>query len=75
VIDGNTPARVTVEDRDSPTSTVIWNRQDALLLAGRCEGAAATALLAQIDAVFAPDVAHRHIPQFSLHYTVHRLDT
>jgi GNAT superfamily N-acetyltransferase len=69
VIDGHTPAWVYVDDVGTPTTAWMWNRQDAMLLAGRAGNDAANRALGQLigDRVI-PDVRRRYIPQLSLHY-------
>ena len=70
VIDGNTPAWVYADDPDEPGTAWMWNRQDAILLAGYGDDDRVNEAL---GALFAgkviPDAVRRHIPDLSLHYS------
>ena len=69
VIDGHTPAWVYADDADHPTAALIWDRQDAMLVAGDAAHAAFSAALAQaLAAEVLPDAAGRGVPVLSLHY-------
>lgn len=69
VIDGNTPAWVVVDDVSCPKTALMWNRQDALLLAGHDgDDAFNHAVDELITARVIPDARRRYIPQLSLHY-------
>ena len=65
VIDGFTPGRVAVDDLDHPRVSCLWNRMDALVLAG-APGDEGThrALARLIRCDWAPDALHRQIPWF-----------
>lgn len=68
VIDGNTPAWVLADDAECPRTALIWNRQDALLLAGALQDPSVSAALRDVIAgEIVPDARRRHIPQLSLH--------
>ena len=69
VIDRHTPAWVFVDDDRNPTTAWMWNRQDAMLLAGGAENDAVNRALGELisDRVI-PDARRRLIPQLSLHY-------
>lgn len=70
VIDGNTPGWVYVDDPDHPNTALIWNRQDALLLAGSAADTSVNAALRDLIATqIVPDAAGRGIPELSLHYS------
>jgi GNAT superfamily N-acetyltransferase len=69
MIDGHTPAWVFVDRADAPRSALMWNRQDAMLVAGDAASpafnrAAHTVITTQII----PDARERYIPELSLHY-------
>ena len=69
VIDGNTPAWMYVDDVRHPRMAWIWNRQDAILLAGYAGDEALNRALAElIGGKVVSDARRRHIPQLSLHY-------
>ena len=68
VIEGNTPAWVFVDAVERPRTALVWNRQDALLLAGSPQGPAVEAELKWVIAQeIVPDARQRHIPQLSFH--------
>lgn len=68
VIDGNTPAWVYVDDASDPQTGWMWNRQDAMLLAGCANDETDRALARLIDEKVIPDAKRRYIPALSLHY-------
>jgi RimJ/RimL family protein N-acetyltransferase len=70
VIEGNTPAWVIVDTVERPQTALMWNRQDALLLAGYPQKTKVKAALGvQIAEYIIPDAQRRCIPQLSLHYS------
>lgn len=69
VIDGNTPGRVVADDAERPTVAWLWNRQDAMLVAGLPDNAAFNvALRTLLDDEVMPDARSRGLPYLSLHY-------
>ncbi len=69
VIDGNTPAWVYADDPAFPTSALIWDKQDAMLVAGNAAHHAFAQALAHVLAdEILPDARRRGIPVLSLHY-------
>jgi len=69
VIDGNTGAWVYADDVSGPRSAFMWNRQDAMLLAGDVDNDAFNRALDRlITEEIIPDARERYIPQLSLHY-------
>ena len=69
VIDGNTPAWVYADDADYPTSALLWDQQDAMLVAGDASDAVFNAALARaLDSEILPDARRRGVPVLSLHY-------
>lgn len=69
VIDGNTPAWVYADAVHNPTAAFMWNRQDALLVAGASDNEAFNrGLAALIAEEVIPDARRRFIPYLSLHY-------
>jgi RimJ/RimL family protein N-acetyltransferase len=71
VVDGNTPAWVYADDPARPRTALMWNRQDALLLAGNSEDDSLNAALH--DAIAGPivaDAGQRGIPALSLHVSL-----
>jgi GNAT superfamily N-acetyltransferase len=72
VIDGNTPAWVLADGAERPRTALIWNRQDALLLAGALQDPRVNVELRGVIAEeIVPDARRRHIPQLSLHTEEH----
>lgn len=70
IIDGNTPAWVFTDRAPAPRTALLWNMQDALLLAGEAENSGLNADLAEIIAErIIPHATGRGIPELSLHYT------
>lgn len=68
VIEGNTPAWVFVDTVERPSTALIWNRQDALLLAGSTQVPSMDSELKRvIGGQIVPDARRRHIPRLSLH--------
>ena len=69
VIDGNTPAWVYADDADRPTTALIWDKQDAMLVAGLpANHAFNQALAGALDTEIFLDARGRGIPYLSLHY-------
>jgi hypothetical protein len=69
ILDGNTPAWVYADDVQDPHTAWMWNRMDAMLLAGRTgDDAVNQALATLIAGKVIPDARQRHIPELSLHY-------
>ncbi|MFC1961127.1 GNAT family N-acetyltransferase [Chloroflexota bacterium] len=69
VIDQNTPAWVFVDQKRKPGSALIWDKQDALLLAGyaECEEfnvAIGDTLVQRII----PDAQRRYVPEMTIYY-------
>jgi RimJ/RimL family protein N-acetyltransferase len=70
VIAGNTPAWVYADDARNPQTAWMWNRQDAMLLAGSPDNDIFNRALGElITTQVIPDAKRRCIPQLSLHYT------
>ncbi|MBN1955157.1 MAG: GNAT family N-acetyltransferase [Anaerolineae bacterium] len=69
ILDGHTPAWVYADDAEAPRTAWLWNRMDAMLLAGHAGDRAVNRSLAALirDRVI-PDARRRHIPALSLHY-------
>ena len=69
IIDGHTPAWVYVDQRTAPRQALLWNRQDALLLAGSPDNGTFNRA---VDGLFTgnilPDARARSIPQLALFY-------
>jgi RimJ/RimL family protein N-acetyltransferase len=69
VIDGNTRAWVYADDVSCPRSAFMWNRQDAMLLAGDADNDEFNRALDRlITEEIIPDARERYIPHLSLHY-------
>ena len=69
VIDGNTQAWVYTDDVHDPRTAFMWNRQDAMLLAGDVDNDAFNRALDRlITEEIIPDARERYIPHLSLHY-------
>lgn len=68
VIDGTTPAWVFVDQKTQPTAALMWNKMDALLLAGYAGNEAFTQSLGEllIQKVI-PDARKRYIPEISFY--------
>jgi RimJ/RimL family protein N-acetyltransferase len=66
VVEGNTPAWVYVDDPSSPHSAVIWDRQDAILVAGEAGEEARASVREVILNLIAPNARGRWIPEFAL---------
>jgi RimJ/RimL family protein N-acetyltransferase len=67
-IDGNTPAWVFVDRKDKPQTAAMWNRQDALLLAGHDANDKFNAALGeQLAQRIIPDAQQRYIPAMALY--------
>ncbi len=64
VIDGNTPGLVFADRLDEPAAGLIWDRQDAILLAGKFVDEMGTIIEEQII----PDARRRWIPEQSIFY-------
>lgn len=64
---GNTPAWVFADDLQAPRLGLMWNRQDAVLLAGEAgDPSANRALNALLREPIASDARRRYIPELSL---------
>ncbi|MGC9348412.1 MAG: GNAT family N-acetyltransferase [Anaerolineae bacterium] len=69
MIDGNTPAWVFVDRKEDPQSALMWNRQDAMLIAGEAGNPIFNREIAEVvKAQIVPDARRRYIPELSLHY-------
>jgi len=69
VVDGNTPAWVYCDSQTSPKAALVWNRQDALLVAGSTGDGKLISNLAQvIKNEIVLDAHKRQIPHLSLHF-------
>jgi GNAT superfamily N-acetyltransferase len=70
VVEGNTPAWVYVDNVDAPTAALMWDRQDAMLLAGTPESSALNSDIRGIliDQIL-PDARERWVPELTLCYT------
>ncbi len=64
VLEGNTPARVFADRLNDPTAGLIWDRQDAILVAGRL----ADDLTEIIQNEIVPDARRRWIPALTIYY-------
>lgn len=70
VAEGSTPAVVFADRPEQPGVALIWNRQDALLLAGSNQDMAALAGLRNLlHNHILPEARARRIPEMALHYT------
>lgn len=70
IVDGNTSAWVYVDDPDVPKTGLMWNKQDALLLAGHPDhNEVNQALHRVIVEQVIPDAKQRGVPELSLHYS------
>ena len=70
VVEGNTPGWVFTERVTQPGVALIWNRQDALLLAGDNQDMAALASLRNLlHNHILPEARARWIPELALFYT------
>lgn len=69
VIEGNTPGKVYVDDPAAPRTAVLWNRMDALFLAGE---PGSPSLYERINRLvrqsLIPDASQRGVPNFSINY-------
>lgn len=69
IIEGHTPAWVYVDRRSAPRQALLWNRQDALLLAGSHDNGTFNR---EVGGLFTgnilPDARARYIPQLALFY-------
>jgi GNAT superfamily N-acetyltransferase len=69
VIDGNTPGWVFADRVENPSVALIWNRQDAILVAGDWRDASVHVDLRQdVMRSIVADARQRGIPALSLHY-------
>lgn len=67
VIDGTTPAWVFVDRKDKPQTAAMWDKQDALLLAGNdCNEKFNVSLGDQLIHRIIPDARRRYIPELCL---------
>jgi RimJ/RimL family protein N-acetyltransferase len=70
ILAGNTRGQIVVDDLQAPRVALMWNEQDALLLAGDPSRADINRALAEhITTHIVPDARARYIPALSLHYT------
>ncbi len=69
VLDGNTPAWVFADNAEHPQSSLIWDRQDAMLLSGsRWDPELGSDVAALLAERIVPDARSRGIPALSLHF-------
>jgi RimJ/RimL family protein N-acetyltransferase len=72
VMAGNTPGVVYVNQAQEPRLALLWNRQDALILAGLPGTAQDSSLLRGLESLLKqailPDARRRYIPQLSLQW-------
>lgn len=69
IIDGTTPAWVFVDHKGKPQTAAMWNKQDALLLAGYDGNEKFNVALGdQLVQRIIPDAQRRYIPEISLYY-------
>lgn len=69
VLDGHTPGWVFADCTPSPTVALIWNRQDAILIAGDSHNSSMHAKLReQVLGPIVADAGRRGIPTLSVHY-------
>lgn len=69
ILAGHTPAWVYADDTVSPQRALLWNRQDALLLAGAPgDETFNREVAALLTGNLIPDARARHIPQLALFY-------
>ncbi len=69
VLDGNTPAWVFADDAAHPKSSLIWDRQDAMLLGwSSWDAGRGRDLAALLGERIIPDARARGIPALSLHF-------
>lgn len=66
VVEGNTPAWVYADQVEKPTLALIWDRQDAILIAGSPSSSSAMAVHDVILGQIVPDARPRGIPGFAL---------
>jgi RimJ/RimL family protein N-acetyltransferase len=68
IVDGNTPAWVFVDHKKMPRTAALWNKQDALLLAGDVENEEFNlAFGEQLIQKIIPDARQRYIPEISFY--------
>jgi len=68
IIDGTTPAWVFVDQKTRPSSALMWNKMDALLLAGNAENEAFNRSLGELlIQKIIPDAKRRYIPEMSFY--------
>ena len=68
IIDGTTPAWVFVDHKNKPQTAAMWNKQDALLLAGYDGNEKFNVALSdQLFQRIIPDAQRRYIPEISLY--------
>ena len=69
VIAGNTPGWVFADRVENPTAALIWNREDAILVAGDSRDSSVhTELREEVLTSIVADARRRSIPALSLHY-------
>ncbi len=66
VVEGNTPAWVYADDPVNPRTALIWDRQDAILVAGEADRPTRQALREIILERIAANARKRGIPEFAL---------
>ena len=67
IIDGTTPAWVFVDQKPKPRSSLMWDKQDALLLAGYADNDAFNRSLGEtLIQKIIPDARKRYIPEMSI---------
>lgn len=70
ILDGNTPALVYADDKDHPQTSLMWNKQGAVLVAGHHDQADVNqALHDLILERLVPEARKRYIPELSLYYS------
>ena len=68
IIDGTTPAWVFVDQKPEPRSSLMWNKMDALLLAGYADNDAFNRSLGEtLIQKIIPDARKRYIPEMSFY--------
>lgn len=75
IFDGNTPAWVYVDDPNQPETALMWNTQDAILVAGRPDQVDVNLAFHQfILEQLIPDAKKRYVPELSLYYSAQKWD-
>lgn len=69
IVAGHTPAWVFVNRAGAPSAALMWNRQDAMLIAGDPHDVAFRRAIGDVIATeIIPDARRRYIPELTLHY-------